>query len=62
MEMEAAKASLSAEEGEGPRALIVVHEDAVEAAGLEAGFGTYDLYVPPGLDERELDFLHRIAR
>ena len=62
-EMEAAKASLSAEDGEaGPRALIVVHEDAVEAAGPEAGFGTYDLYVPPGLDVRELDFLHRIAR
>ena len=62
-EMEAAKARLKDETGEaGHRALIVIHEDAVETADPEAGLGTYDLYVPPGLDERELDFMHRIAR
>ena len=61
-EMEAVKARLNDETGEGPRALIAIHDDAVEPAGPEAGLGTYDLYVRPGLDERELDFLHRIAR
>ena len=62
-ELEAAKAGLHEDGGgAGPRALIVIHDDAAEAAGPGAGFGTYDLYVPPGLDERELDFLHRIAR
>ena len=62
-EVETAKAGLNEESGgAGHRALIVIHEDAVEAAGPAAELGTYDLYVPPGLDERELDFLHRIAR
>ena len=40
----------------------MIHGDAVHAAGTGPEFGTYDLYVPPGLDERDLDFMHRTAR
>ena len=40
-------------------ALIVIHEHAVEAIDPGGELGTYDLYVPPGLDERDLAFIHR---
>ncbi len=43
-------------------ALIVIHENAVEASGPESGFGTYDLYVAPDLDERDLGFIYRSIR
>lgn len=39
-------------------ALIVIHDDAVEASGPDSELGTYDLYVPPGLDDRDLDFVY----
>ncbi len=62
-DIEAEKAWLN-EESDGLRhtALIVIHENAVEASGLEPGFGTYDLYVPPGLDDRDLDFMYHSIR
>ena len=61
-DVEAAKAWLN-EEPDGPRhtALIVVHEHAV-TAGAAQGLGSYDLFVPPGLDDRDLDFIHDSVR
>ena len=52
------------EETDGPRhtALIVIHGNAVEAAGPGGELGAYDLYVPPGLDDRDLSFIHRSVR
>ena len=57
-DVEAAKAWLN-EEPDGPRhtALIVIHEHAV-TAGAAQELGAYDLFVPPGLDDRDLDFIH----
>jgi ABC-2 type transport system permease protein len=47
------KAWLTAENQE-PRhlALVVIHEDAVVPASGKSDYGTYDIYVPPGLDDR----------
>ena len=61
-DVEAAKAWLN-EESDGPRhtALIVIPEHAVAAGGAQ-GLGSYDLFVPPGLDERDLDFIHDSVR
>ena len=61
-DVEAAKAWLN-EEPDGPRhtALIVVHEHAV-TAGAAQGLGSYDLFVPPGLDDRDLAFIHDSVR
>ena len=52
------------EESEGLRhtALIVIHDDAVQLSYGESTFGTYDLYVPPGLDPRDLDFIYSNVR
>ena len=63
MDVEAAKAWLHAAR-DGPRrtALIVVHGDAVEASGAARELGAYDLFVPPGLDDRDLEFLQRTIR
>lgn len=62
-DVEAAKAWLYAEPGDPRRtALIVVHADAVESAGPGQALGTYDLYVPPGLDDRDLGFIYRTIR
>ena len=63
MDDDAAKAWLSAEP-EGPRrtALIVIHADAVEAAGPGRELGAYDLYVRPNLDSRDLGFIHDSVR
>ena len=62
-DVEAAKGWLN-EETQGPRhaALIVIHEHAVEAIGPDGELGAYDLYVPPGLDDRDLSFIHRSVR
>lgn len=62
-DVEAAKDWLN-ETPDGPRhtALIVIHDDAVEAAAPGAELGAYDLYVPPGLDDRDLSFIHRSVR
>ena len=63
MDVEAAKEWLTAERDEAQRkALIVIHDDAVEAAGPAGELGAYDLYVPPGLDDRDLGFLYRSIR
>jgi ABC-type Na+ efflux pump permease subunit len=42
------------EEKQEPRhlALVVIHEDAVIPSAGKSAYGTYDLYVPPGLDDR----------
>ena len=62
-DVEAAKDWLN-ETADGPRhtALIVIHGNAVEAAAPGGELGTYDLYVPPGLDDRDLSFIHRNVR
>jgi ABC-2 type transport system permease protein len=48
------KAWLSEQPRNGPRhlALVVVHADAVVPQAAGTAYGTYDLYVPPGLDDR----------
>src|SRR5690606_22956016 len=52
-DIEAEKARLySAPPGERPFALVVLHEDVVESADGSLRLGTYDLYVPPKLDNR----------
>lgn len=62
-DIEAEKAWLDGEtDGLRHAALIVIHENAVEASGPEAQFGTYDLFVPPGLDDRDLDFMYDSIR
>ena len=62
-DIEAAKGWLNEEAGGLRRtALIVIHEDAVEAADRDGRLGAYDLYVPPGLDDRDLSFVHRNVR
>ena len=62
-DVEAAKAWLYEEPGDLHRtALIVVHADAVETSGPGQALGTYDLYVPPGLDDRDLGFIYRTIR
>ena len=52
------------EESEGLRhtALIVIHDNTVRLRTGESTFGTYDLYVPPGLDDRVLDFIYSNVR
>ncbi len=62
-DLDAAKAWLN-EETDGLRhtALIVVHEHAVAAGDPAQALGTYDLFVPPGLDDRDLDFIHDSIR
>ena len=63
MDVEAAKAWLIAEgEGAQRKALIVIHPDAVAASGPAGELGAYDLYVPPGLDDRDLGFMYRSVR
>ncbi len=61
-DLDAAKAWLNEESG-GLRhtALVVIHEHAV-APDPTRGLGTYDLFVPPGLDDRDLDFIHDSIR
>ena len=62
-DVEAAKGWLH-EEADGPRrtALIVVHEHAVTPAGAGGPLGAYDLFVAPGLDDRDVSFIHRHVR
>jgi len=53
----------SAAPGEPRRAaLIVIHHDAVTGEDPAAALGTYDLYVPAGLDDRDVDFCHEAIR
>ena len=62
-DVEASKEWLNEEAGGLRRtALIVIHEDAVEAADPDGELGAYDLYVSPGLDDRDLSFVHRNVR
>ena len=62
-DVEVAKGWLT-EHTDGPRraALIVIHEHAVEPADPGGDLGTYDLYVAPGLDDRDLSFIYRNVR
>jgi ABC-2 type transport system permease protein len=43
-------------------ALIVIHPDAVEPAGGSLKYGSYDLYVPPNLDDRIAGEIYRGLR
>ncbi len=43
-------------------ALIVIHDDAIAGEDPAATLGSYDLYIPAGLDERDLDFCHEAIR
>ena len=62
-DLDAAKAWLDGEtDGLRHAALVVIHEHAVAAADPAQGLGTYDLFVPPGLDDRDLDFIHDSTR
>ena len=63
-DVEAAKAWLN-EVSDGLRhtALIVIHENAVVAAAdSDSLFGSYDLFVAPNLDDRDLNFIHTTVR
>jgi ABC-2 type transport system permease protein len=43
-------------------ALVIVHPNAVEPAGTGLEYGTYDLYVPPNLDDRAGNEIQRSLR
>lgn len=45
-----------------PLALVVIHPDAITRAPGESRYGTYDLYVPPGIDDRSTDAIHNYLR
>lgn len=47
---------------ERPLALVVVHDDAVEPADGTLRFGSYDLFVPPRLDNRVENEIRRVLR
>jgi ABC-2 type transport system permease protein len=53
-DVQAAKAWLLESAAGQPRhaALVVVHADAIVPAAGKSDYGTYDLYLPPNLDER----------
>ena len=62
-DVEVAKGWLTEHTDGPPRAaLIVIHEHAVEPADPGGDLGTYDLYVAPGLDDRDLSFIYRNVR
>jgi ABC-type Na+ efflux pump permease subunit len=62
-DVEAEKAWLNEESGElRHTAMIVIHDDAVVRAPGRSEYGTYDMYVPPGLDDRVLDFIYGSLR
>ena len=62
-DVETAKGWLT-EQTAGPHhaALIVIHEHAVQPPDPGGELGTYDLYVAPGLDDRDLSFIYRNVR
>src|SRR5690606_38996856 len=61
-DIEAEKARLySAPPAERPFALVVLHEDVVESADGSLRLGTYDLYVPPKLDNRIEGEIRRVV-
>ena len=66
LDLDTAKAWLSEPPDTGDElrraALVVFHEDAVAGNDPDAPLGTYDLYVPPGLDDRDIDFCHEVIR
>ncbi len=47
---------------ERPLALVVVHDDAVEPADGTSRLGSYDLFVPPRLDNRIENEIRRVLR
>ncbi len=62
-DVEAEKAWLNGEtDGLGHTALILIHDDAVQAQGAEGEYGSYDLFVVPNLDDRDLGFIHNSVR
>ncbi|HLF09820.1 MAG TPA: ABC transporter permease [Gammaproteobacteria bacterium] len=62
-DIEREKTWLRAEETETPRlALAVIHSNAIEPRAGETDFGSYDLYVPPGQDQRAEIAVHQSLR
>ena len=62
-DVEAEKAWLDgATDGFRHTALIVIHDNAVATQSTEQRFGSYDLYVVPNLDDRDLGFIHNTVR
>lgn len=43
-------------------ALVIVHPNAVEPAGAGLEYGTYDIYIPPNLDDRAGNEIQRSLR
>ena len=43
-------------------AMVVIHPDAVDPTGASLQYGTYDLYVPPNLDDRAASEIQRCLR
>jgi len=44
------------------RALVVIHDDALQQSDGKAGFGSYDLFLSQGFDESTEDTLHESLR
>ncbi len=62
-DLEKEKAWLLTQTRENPRlALVVVHGNAVEPAGGSLDYGSYDLYVPPNIDDRAGNEIQRCLR
>ena len=62
-DVEAEKAWLNGEtDGLRHAALIVIHDDAIAVPGSGRERGTYDLYVVPNLDDRDLNFIRSSVR
>jgi ABC-type Na+ efflux pump permease subunit len=62
-DLQAAKTSLVATEGESEHlALVVIHDDAVAPAGEAGEYGAYDLYVSKNLNDDTESLLHESLR
>jgi ABC-2 type transport system permease protein len=62
-DIEEAKKWLVAQSKEMPHlALVVIQPDAVQPAGGDLNYGSYDLYVPPNLDDRAGNEIQRGLR
>jgi ABC-type Na+ efflux pump permease subunit len=49
-------------EAGGLLAVVQIHPDAIEPASENAEFGSYDVYVAPGIDDREMSAIRSMLR